>query len=408
MELEKIGFYTLSDARCKHASESSPIYRAEIILTSRCNFHCVYCRGLRKDIRGEYSLEDAEGTIELLSKERLKNIRFSGGEPTAHPNLVQLVRKAKSCGVERIAVSTNGSAPFEHYSKLVDAGVNDFSVSLDSCCAATADGICGVSGAWKTVTENIGKLSGLTYVTVGVVLTEQNAKECAETVKFASELGVSDIRVIPAAQYSPTLNLPNFNFDRYPILNYRIQNHKIRGLCETDNKRCPLVLDDVAIAGGKHFPCIIYMREGGDHIGTVGPNMRNERKVWFESHDCHDDKICNGTCLDVCREYNNRWLQLRDYKTLPKMDSSLFDSSSWRLGADFLSTFGFHLRWNGVKNSKAVRDTIRKAAVGWARGEDVPCRPKSNETAVMFATNNGEGWCHLRNSEMFEVFGGIR
>ena len=48
------------------------------------------------------------------------------------------------------------------------------------------------------------------------------------------------------------------------------------------------------------------MREGGDPIGRVGPNMRAERKAWIESHDCSVDPICSGMCLDVCVDYCNK------------------------------------------------------------------------------------------------------
>jgi hypothetical protein len=62
----------------------------------------------------------------------------------------------------------------------------------------------------------------------------------------------------------------------------------------------------MAVAGQFHFPCIIYLREGGNPIGKVGPNMRQERKVWAENHDCHKDPICNRMCLDVCVDYCNK------------------------------------------------------------------------------------------------------
>ena len=50
---------------------------------------------------------------------------------------------AKGC-VKRIAISTNGSAPMKCYTRLIEAGVNDFSISLDACCASTGDAIAGV------------------------------------------------------------------------------------------------------------------------------------------------------------------------------------------------------------------------------------------------------------------------
>jgi sulfatase maturation enzyme AslB (radical SAM superfamily) len=54
--LENIGFYTLSDDRCKNASSTSPLMRCELVLTDACNFKCPYCRGQRKELRKHMSL----------------------------------------------------------------------------------------------------------------------------------------------------------------------------------------------------------------------------------------------------------------------------------------------------------------------------------------------------------------
>ena len=81
----------------------------------------------------------------------------------------------------------------------------------------------------------------------------------------------------------------------------------MRGIKKDNFNRCPLVMDDMAIAGEYHFPCIIYFREQGDPIGKVGPNMRRERVEWWKKHDTYKDKICKGNCLDVCIDYNERY-----------------------------------------------------------------------------------------------------
>ena len=63
----------------------------------------------------------------------------------------------------------------------------------------------------------------------------------------------------------------------------------------------------MAVMGKYHYPCIIYMREGGKPIGVVGPDMRSERGVWASMHNSLDDPIYNTNCLDVCVEYNNKF-----------------------------------------------------------------------------------------------------
>ena len=324
-KLEKIGFYTLSDERVENTSETSQMKRCEMIITEYCNFSCPYCRGLDSKIYGDrktkqLSLKEVKTNINYWCKnEPLENIRFSGGEPTLHPNIVEIIAYAKAKGIKRIALSTNGSNSFELYSQLIENGVNDFSISLDACCAEDGDNMAGqVKGSWNKVTDNIRKISKLTYVTVGVVLTPENIDKTIETVRYAHGLGVADIRIISAAQYNkpiPRLNeVEKEIVNAHPILKYRI-NHfakgiNVRGRKDTDFEKCPLVLDDSVIAGDYHFPCVIYMREQGQPIGKVGKNMRSERKAWFEKHNCNKDLICRNNCLDVCIDYANKYREV--------------------------------------------------------------------------------------------------
>lgn len=322
MKLEKIGFYTLSDERAKKTSEKSQMKRCEMIITEYCNFKCPYCRGLKNSIYGnrkvkELSLKEIKKNIDhWCDNEPLENIRFSGGEPTLHKDIVEIVTYAKSKGICRIAISTNGSNKIELYKQLVDAGCNDFSISLDACCAEDGDKMAGnIKDSWNKVVENIELISKLTYVTVGVVLSPENVDKTIETITFAHNLGVSDIRIISAAQWNkpiPRLNEVRVEIRKaHPILDYRIKHfaegRNVRGIKKIDSKKCALVLDDSVIAGDFHFPCVIYMREQGNAIGKVSNNMRQERKKWFDNHDCYNDKICRENCLDVCIDYNNKY-----------------------------------------------------------------------------------------------------
>jgi molybdenum cofactor biosynthesis enzyme MoaA len=314
-KLENIGFYTLSDERAKNSSEETPLWRCEMLLTDKCNFNCPYCQPLPEKARGTLPFDEAMRTLKLWVDQGLKHVRFSGGEPMLYKGLEELVIFCRTNGVEKIAISTNGSASLRRYKRLIEAGVNDFSISLDSGCCSIGDKMAGgKAGSWEKVTNNIREISKLAYVTVGMVFTEANMDDAINAIKFASSLGVADIRIISAAQYNRAIKnlqeLPQNILDRHPILAYRVRNYKsgrnVRGMCESDCRRCKLVLDDMAVAGGYHFPCIIYMRQNGKPIGKVGPNMRQERMEWFKQHDSMRDPICSSTCLDVCVDFNNK------------------------------------------------------------------------------------------------------
>ena len=320
MKLENIGFYTLSDNRAINLSKKSPIWRTEILLTGACNFSCPYCRGFKNfsEKCGEISKKLALQTLDIWISDGLKNVRFSGGEPTLYPHLFELVKRCKNGNVSRTAISSNGSADMDVYKKLLDLGVNDFSISLDACCSSYAAKMAGVDGYFNKVIDNIKALSKLTYVTVGVVLNEDNIDEVAKIAQFADELGVSDIRLISSAQFNKLLDntqgIGKDILDKHPILKYRINNVRngkhVRGISEKDCHCCYMAVDDSVVAGNQneawHFPCVINMREGGKAIGKVGSNMRKERIEWFKTHNSFEDPICSKNCLDCIVDYHNK------------------------------------------------------------------------------------------------------
>lgn len=77
MRLEDIGFYTLEDNRAKNTCISSPLWRNELIITSRCNFKCPYCRGTDiNGYQGDMPLEDIKKVIDLWAENNIQNVRF--------------------------------------------------------------------------------------------------------------------------------------------------------------------------------------------------------------------------------------------------------------------------------------------------------------------------------------------
>jgi MoaA/NifB/PqqE/SkfB family radical SAM enzyme len=316
LRLEQIGFSTLTDFRAKNASPTSPLKRCEMILTNRCNFRCPYCQGLPPLINRAMTWEEIRETLAFWIDDQAENIRFSGGEPALHPRLLDAISLCNHEGVRRIGLTTNGSKPIRYYQQLIDAGLTDLSISLDACTPEKGDEMMGnLPGVWGKVVRNIRDLSKRTAVIINVVYNEANVAGTVQTILFAHELGVKDILLVSASQYSRAAGglqqLPKEVLDAHPILKYRVENAlhlpKVRGLSEADAYHCALVLDDAVVAADYHFPCSIYMRERGNPIGRIGAGMRQERASWFQNHNTHQDAICKEFCVDLYRDYNNAY-----------------------------------------------------------------------------------------------------
>jgi hypothetical protein len=339
-------------------------------------------------------------------------VRFSGGEPTVYPQIVELVAYAKHLGIERIAISTNGSAKTELYEKMVAAGANDFSVSFDACCASGAEAMSGgIPHVFTRICDNIRYLSEVTYVTLGVVVTPDNIEDLKQVVKLGHDLGAQDIRIISSAQFNELLEVAtelDSELLTHPILKYRIDNIKkgrgVRGLGFEDSHKCGLMLDDMVVNQGQHYPCVIYMREHGDPIGPVDENVREARQHWYDTTDTHKALICKANCLDVCIDYNNkhqRYRLDREIK-LPKLNYLKFTKELWIAGS--IHDLGLNCRTPEICSIMG-KDILRRNVIGWCHADNITYRPKKNHVAVMVDHGDRDSWFHLTVSEFLEVFG---
>lgn len=322
MSLDQIGFHTLRDERARVCSTTSPMTRACFIITGRCNFMCPYCNGSTCD--RDFTVEQVRTLLTDLRTHGLGVTRFTGGEPTLHKGLPEMVGIAQSLRIPSIALSTNGSARPELYRELVAAGVNDFSISADCKDLEMATKLSGRPGTWERVVQNIRMLSGLTYVNIGTTITDENLDRIPETLQFLGDLGVSDVKLATATQFKGEIppeildRIPQTLLDRMPVLKYRIEHYRagrpVRGLREDrDTSLCLWVQDDIILTPDGHYPCIVYPREKGEPIGPLRSvaEMREARRAWAFARSSFEDPICRPFCMDIFADCNRRIVDLQ-------------------------------------------------------------------------------------------------
>ena len=316
-ELSRLNWSTLSDERAANVTVGA-IRRASIVMTNRCNFACPYCKTLSEDRAPARDRDETFALVRSFAAQGLRELRLSGGEPTMVSWLPELVSHARDLGV-RVAVSTNGYSPARIYEALVDAGVAEFSISLDSTDPAEADRLAGgrpnVLSRVLSNIETIVAKGASVYIGMTCCASRITSGEMRDLVEKVAALGVTDVKVMTVAQEGGVVDASWLDDDlarRFPFLAWRLENFRagrdVRGLRETDSHKCPLVLDDVTVSGDLHYPCNVYFREGGDPIGNVrDPDaVPADRAKWHGCHDTHADPICSAMCMDLLRTYNNR------------------------------------------------------------------------------------------------------
>lgn len=176
-------------------------------LTERCNCRCVMCEIWKHnpDADGELSTEEWKevllGLRRWLGK---KHIWFTGGEPFLRKDCVELIRYGSSIGLS-IGVITNGILlKPDKMPLLIDAGLKEYHVSIDSMTPEIHDILRGIPGAQKRATENVLALrqaldaSGKQMKTVlKTIIAGNNAKEILPLVEWAGENRFNEIKFQP-------------------------------------------------------------------------------------------------------------------------------------------------------------------------------------------------------------------
>ena len=125
-------------------------------MTQRCNLKCEHCyaHATTHTAPDELTTQEGKALIDDLSSFGSPVMLFSGGEPFARPDLIELAEYAVAKGM-RSVISTNGTMITEDVAaRLKGVGLSYVGVSLDGL-QATNDHFRGVDGAFDAALRGI-------------------------------------------------------------------------------------------------------------------------------------------------------------------------------------------------------------------------------------------------------------
>ncbi len=167
-------------------NESPVNPRGLIRINGHCNMSCSFCFVDRT--APDFEFEQLSGEIDAMAKNGTKHLVLSGGEPTLHPRLADLIRHAKSLRVfDVIEMQSNGvkCADLPYARELVEAGLQKVTFSLHSVNAEHSDEITRLPNAFGKTMQAIHNFRELGVLTqIAHVLTKVNYKELPDTVRF--------------------------------------------------------------------------------------------------------------------------------------------------------------------------------------------------------------------------------
>jgi radical SAM protein with 4Fe4S-binding SPASM domain len=168
----------------KSAAERRPIVVWNV--TRTCNLRCVHCYSdsHAQKYPGELTLEEGKRVIDDLVAFKVPALLFSGGEPLARPDLLELMEYAATSGL-RVTLSTNGTLIDEPTAQwLHEIGLTYVGISLDGI-GETNDLFRGKKGAFDGAVRGMRNCRAVGQkVGLRLTLTRRNCMDLHDIFNF--------------------------------------------------------------------------------------------------------------------------------------------------------------------------------------------------------------------------------
>ncbi len=163
------------------ATDIDKISHLWLEITPRCNLNCIHCYADSAPYRQlSESLQFADwcSIIKEASQLRCDRLQFIGGEPTIHPDLANLIKYSKNCGIDALEIYTNGTTITSHLRRIFEEYNVELAFSIYAAEEQLHDEITTVRGSQKRTLDSIEWALGAGLsVRVGIIRMNTNA-EC--------------------------------------------------------------------------------------------------------------------------------------------------------------------------------------------------------------------------------------
>uniref|UniRef100_A0A0C1NI68 Radical SAM protein n=1 Tax=Tolypothrix bouteillei VB521301 TaxID=1479485 RepID=A0A0C1NI68_9CYAN len=126
-------------------------------INNACNANCGFCNFARDTLSKEqWKFVDCEEGIEsinILFREGIRYLVFTGGEPTLNPNLIRFVEHGTRLGIKCMVVTNGGLLTATKINQLADAGLSSFIISVDAATQSAHEKNRGLEGVCNRIKE---------------------------------------------------------------------------------------------------------------------------------------------------------------------------------------------------------------------------------------------------------------
>ncbi|MGV8074217.1 MAG: heme b synthase [Syntrophobacteraceae bacterium] len=161
-------------------------------VTRSCNLACIHCRAAAQDrpYENELATEECFQLLDNIASFSNPIIILTGGEPLLRSDIFEIAAYGTRKGF-RMTMAVNGTLlTLAKAGKILDAGVQRISISLDGASAVSHDAFRRMPGAFEGAVRGAAnaKAVGLPFQ-INTTITQQNLHELASIQEMAISLG---------------------------------------------------------------------------------------------------------------------------------------------------------------------------------------------------------------------------
>lgn len=173
-------------------------------LTHRCPLQCAYCSNPLELERASSEMATADwiNVLDQAAALGVLQVHFTGGEPMARADLVELVRHASGKGLYTNIITSGVQLTDDAIATLLDAGIDHIQLSFQDVEIASADRIGGYRGGHAKKLEAARRIreAGLP-LTANFVVHKQNVDRVDAMIALGEELGSERIEIAHVQYY---------------------------------------------------------------------------------------------------------------------------------------------------------------------------------------------------------------
>jgi pyrroloquinoline quinone biosynthesis protein E len=266
-------------------------------VTHRCPLHCVYCSNPTQLAGTAAELSTAEWTsvFDQAGKLGMLHAHFTGGEPLARTDLVDLIAAARRAGLYTNLITSGLGLNQQRLQALVDAGLDHIQISFQDSREEAANWIAGAKAhAHKIELSREIKKHKIAF-TVNLVVHRQNLDHLEEMIAFIEQLNPERIEIAHTQYYGWALA------NRAALMPTRVQLEKAVAVVAAAEQRLAgrIRIDSVVPDYYAKYPKAC-MGGWGRRLMLINP----AGKVL----PCHAAEVLPGLSFESVREKSLQWI----------------------------------------------------------------------------------------------------